>query len=211
MLKRAAFSFRDDLSIDAQIFDVMKFKPSTKGGGVLVELSPKETQLPTDLTADKLSAAFHLKEILVPVDFSDCSRKALMYAIPFAKQFDATITVVHVAPYFIQSPAIVVDDVQLLDECRKGLDKLVHELSGLVKVRAAFRVGNITSKIVEVAQETHADLIIISTHGNSGLMHVFLGSTAEKVVRHAPCPVLVVREKEHEFVADDSGSFSPAI
>ena len=189
----------------------MKFKPSIKSGGVLVELSPEEKQLPAEESANKLSQAFHLKEILVPTDFSDCSRKALIYAIPFAKQFDATITVVHVAPYFIQSPGIVVDDTQLLEDSRKGLDNVVRELSSLTKARAVFRMGNTASEIVAVAQETRADLIIISTHGNSGLMHLFLGSTAEKVVRHAPCPVLVVREKEHEFVNASLESFNPTI
>lgn len=185
----------------------MKFKPSIKGGGVLVELSPKEAQLP----AEKMSAAFQIKEILVPVDFSDCSRKAFMYAIPFAKQFDATITVLHVAPYIMQSPGIAFEETQIIEDCRKGLDNLTKELSGLAKVRTVFRMGNAASEIVEVAREIQADILIMSTHGKSGLMHVFLGSTAERVVRHAPCPVLVVREKEHEFVSGDAQSFNPVI
>jgi nucleotide-binding universal stress UspA family protein len=189
----------------------MKFKPSTKDGGVLVELSPEETQLPADLMGEKSFTAFQLKKILVPVDFSNCSKKALMYAIPFAQWFDATITLVHVTPYFVQPPGIIVEDTQLIEECRKGLNDLVLEISGRVKARAVFRLGNPASKIVEVAQQSNADLIIISTQGNTGLMHVFLGSTAERVVRHAPCPVLVVREKEHEFISGDVASFNPTV
>ena len=62
------------------------------------------------------------------------------------------------------------------------------------------RTGRAASEIVEVAKERNTDLIIISTHGYTGLKHVFLGSTTENVVRYAPCPVLTVREHEHEFV-----------
>lgn len=189
----------------------MKFKPSTRSGGVLVELSPKETQLPGELAGNKSLEAFHIKEILVPVDFSNCSTKALMYAIPFAKQFGARITVAHIAPYFVQPPSLAIDDTQLLEESRQALNKLAQDVGAHVKTQAVFRVGNPASKIVEVAQECAADLIIISTQGKSGLAHVFLGSTAERVVRHAPCPVLVVREKEHEFVSGFPESFHPTI
>jgi universal stress protein A len=61
-------------------------------------------------------------------------------------------------------------------------------------------IGRPYEEIITVAKEHKADLIIIATHGRSGLKHAFLGSTAERVVRHAPCPVLVVREREREFV-----------
>lgn len=185
----------------------MKFKPSPKNGGVVVELSPQESQLP----AGAPFADFHIKKILVPVDFSDCSKKALMYAVPFAKQFDATITVVHIAPYCVQPSEVVVAEAQLLEANLGALNNLVREISGSAQVEARIRVGNPASEIVELAAESQTDLIIISTHGKSGLLHVLMGSTAEKVVRHAPCPVLVVREKEHEFVSGAAGSFTPAI
>lgn len=185
----------------------MKFKPSPKNGGVLVELSPQESQLP----GGQPFADFHIKKILVPVDFSNCSKKALMYAVPFAKQFDATIMVVHVAPYCVQPSEMVVADAQLLEANLSALNNLVREISGAAQVEARVRVGNPASEIVELAQESQTDLIIISTHGKSGLLHVFMGSTAERVVRHAPCPVLVVREREHEFVSGSPDSFNPAI
>jgi nucleotide-binding universal stress UspA family protein len=62
------------------------------------------------------------------------------------------------------------------------------------------RIGSAWQEITEIARDRDIDLIIIGTHGYTGLKHLVLGSTAEKVVRHAPCPVLTVREKEHEFV-----------
>jgi universal stress protein A len=67
------------------------------------------------------------------------------------------------------------------------------------------RSGVAFDEIAKVARELKVDLIILSTHGHTGLKHVFLGSTAENVVRRAPCAVLVVREQEHEFVGKDNG------
>ena len=64
---------------------------------------------------------------------------------------------------------------------------------------AVVREGEPHSEIVAAAEELATDLIVLSTHGRTGIAHVFLGSTAEKVVRHAGCPVLIVREREHEF------------
>jgi nucleotide-binding universal stress UspA family protein len=164
----------------------MKFKPSNKGGGVLVELSSAEAQLPTENEIDKSLDAFHLKEILVPVDFSSCSRKALQYAIPLAKQFGATISVVHVAHECIQHPELVLGEAAILDASQTALNDFVREISSSIKTQAIVRIGQPASEIVELAQELQSDLIILSTHGRSGLAHVFLGSTAEKVVRHAP-------------------------
>jgi len=189
----------------------MKIKPRRKNGGVLVELSPKEAQFPPESETGMPLAVFHLKEILVPVDFSSCSKKALLYAIPFAKQFYSRITLVHVAPYAIQPPEAILAEAQTTDAERKALDDLVHEISNSVKVQTIVRAGNPATEIVELAKESQTDLIVLSTNGRSGLAHVILGSTAEKVVRHAPCPVLVVREKEHEFINDCSESFNPAI
>jgi nucleotide-binding universal stress UspA family protein len=67
-------------------------------------------------------------------------------------------------------------------------------------VRPLVCTGRAPWEILRVARETEADLIIIATHGYTGLKHVLLGSTAELVVRHAPCPVLTVRQVEHDFV-----------
>ncbi len=146
--------------------------------------------------------------ILVPVDFSECSKKALAYAIPLAKQFGATIDVVHVVPpYYALDPYGVAEyervEKELLATGEQRLARLLLDMipSGIA-ADIFVRTGKAAIEIVEVAKELEADLIILSTHGHTGLKHVILGSTAENVVRHAPCPVLTVREKEHEFIVN---------
>ena len=74
------------------------------------------------------------------------------------------------------------------------------EVGGLKETRSALRTGIASHEIVEAAKDFDVDLIVIATHGYTGWKHFCIGSTAERVVRAAPCPVLVVREKEHEFV-----------
>lgn len=185
----------------------MKVKPSKKPGQVIVELDRKDSPM---LAESGRSAAapleFKLKKILVPIDFSECSRKALQYAVPFAKQFGASLTLLHVvhinyagAEYGpIDFPLL---ERQLQENGEKQIAALVKKHIGdQVPAETLVRTGRAASEIVEAARELDIDLIIISTHGYTGLKHVFLGSTTENVVRYAPCPVLTVREHEHEFV-----------
>jgi nucleotide-binding universal stress UspA family protein len=82
-----------------------------------------------------------------------------------------------------------------------GLKELQVSIGDSVPSATLTRFGEAWAEIVAVAKEQGADLIVISTHGRTGFEHALLGSTTEKVVRHAPCPVLVVRQREHEFVA----------
>ena len=70
-----------------------------------------------------------------------------------------------------------------------------------VPINTLVRVGSPAREIVEVATDLNADIIVISTHGRTGFKHVLIGSVAENVVQRAPCPVLIVREREHEFLA----------
>ncbi|MBI3849938.1 MAG: universal stress protein [Verrucomicrobia bacterium] len=190
----------------------MKFKPTTKSGGVLVELGPKEAQLPVT-SAEKETAAlpvFKLKKILVPVDFSDCSNKALHYAIPFARQFDAELILLHVVQPYVPVPEMPTIDIGLLQSQMRGsgekeLKTLQRKVAGEVSSEIAVRVGTPYMEIIKAVKELDVDLVILATHGRTGLAHVFLGSTAERVVRHAGCPVLVVRERERDFVATQSG------
>ena len=175
----------------------MKAKPSTKPGRVLLELDRRDEPLMTAAIAT--ASPFRMKRILVSIDFSDCAKKALEYAIPLAKEHQAGITLLYVVP-----PPYAVgeyggfDYAQLQTGMRvtgeKELAKLaVDEVRGAVPAGTLVRVGSPAREIV--------DAIVISTHGRTGLKHVLLGSVVENVVRHAPCPVLVVREREHEFLA----------
>ncbi len=177
----------------------MKVK-STKSG-VAVERGAKDSGQP-----GKGASPFCIQKILVPVDFSECSRKALRYAIPFAKQFGASITLVFVAQInyavgefgMVDSPLM---EGQVREAAERAMEKLLREEIGdTVPATRQTRLGRPASEIAAAAKEIDADLIIISTHGHTGLKHVFLGSVTENVARIAPCPVLVVREEEHEFL-----------
>ena len=149
----------------------------------------------------------HLKRILVPVDFSPLSKKALHYATRLAQQFGAELSIFHVVEPevppafdgFMIAPPIVSNGAGA--HCSgqlKGLVNLVRK-GGVEQVNSTVRTGLAAFEIVEAAKEFDVDLIVIATHGYTGWKHFAIGSTAERVVRAAPCPVLVVREKEHEF------------
>ena len=141
-------------------------------------------------------ATLSVKTILVPLDFSDESRKALAYAAPFARQFGAEIVLLHVVepvatPDFAKSFPLALDNEKLMNAARDQLDH-ISRLEG-VRGKTLVRYGRSFQEIAGAARGLKADLIILSTHGYTGLKHVLLGSTTERVVRHAPCPVLVVR------------------
>jgi universal stress protein A len=182
----------------------MKAKPTRTPGEVVLELNRRDE--PFMAAANAVTSRFRMKRILVPIDFSDCSRKALQYAIPLAQEHNAALTLLYVVPPpYAAGEYVGIDYAQLQAEMRvsgdKGLSKLANELDGLVSAEKLVRVGSPASEIIEAAKDLDADVIVISTHGRTGLKHVLLGSVVEHVVRRAPCPVLVVREREHEFLA----------
>jgi len=186
----------------------MKFKPNKKSGGVNVELKRAEAQLPSEdpSPASEPLPVFKLRRILVPVDFSDCSMKALQYAIPFARQFHASLILLHVVQPYLPVPEMgTVDagliEAQLREGSAKQLEALKRKVAAEAPVETELRVGSPYSEIVNAVSSLRIDLILLSTHGRTGLAHVFMGSVTERVVRHASCPVLVVREGEHEFIA----------
>lgn len=185
----------------------MKIKRNSRNGGVVMQLDKNESRIRDTAPAPAAStlSVFQLKRILVPVDFSDCSAKALQYALPFARQFGATLLVTHVIQPYIPIPEMTGVDVELIEaQMREAAErelKVVRQaLPTDVASEQVLRIGHPQTEIVKAAKELNADLIIVSTHGRSGLAHVFLGSTAERVIRHAGCPVLVVRENERDFV-----------
>jgi nucleotide-binding universal stress UspA family protein len=151
-------------------------------------------------------ALLNLTSILVSIDFSKGSKKALQYAIPFARQFNAGIILLNVVqPHYVTGEFGAVDFPVFEADMQKNSAKQLSGLAakgvrGLVPVKTVVRTGSPVNEIVDAAKELKADLIILSTHGRTGLGHVLLGSVAENVVRHASCPVLVVREHEREFV-----------
>jgi universal stress protein A len=149
-----------------------------------------------------------LKKVLVPVDFSETSKKAFQYALKFAEQFACEITLLHVvqpmtpmvgAPLAVE-PFFGVEDEFSVAEKNLALLAAESHANGANFVNSSVRIGHAPNEITKAAKDLDMDLIIISTHGYTSWRHLCIGSTAERVVRTAPCPVLVVREKEHEFI-----------
>ena len=148
-----------------------------------------------------------IRNILVPIDFSECSRKALHYAGAFARLFNARITLLHVFRPLQGGGGEMgaIDYLALENEsracCERQLEELAREELGKgITFEVEVRNGHTVSEITRAAKECEADVLVVSTHGRTGIRHALLGSIAESVVQHASCPVLVVREHEHEFV-----------
>ncbi|MBE0545549.1 MAG: universal stress protein [Verrucomicrobia bacterium] len=147
---------------------------------------------------DRAADPTRIRRILAPVDFSPPSLEALRYAVEFAGAFDADLTVFH-AVLSLPPPRRLAAfarglEVEALKQAREDLTALVKaEVRGAVPVSTKIAAGIPRDAIVQVAGRLKADLIIVATHGRTGLERWMMGSTAERVVRHAPCPVLVMR------------------
>jgi universal stress protein A len=142
-----------------------------------------------------------LKQILVPVDFSECSSSALDYALMLARNFHARLVLLHVVEpavypdsYLVAASTLEETSDKLMAASRERLAAIRERpaLQGL-SVELLVRMGRAQSEIPDTAKATGSDLIVMGTHGYSGLKHVLLGGTAERVVRHSQCPVLTVR------------------
>ncbi|MBT8379193.1 MAG: universal stress protein [Ignavibacteria bacterium] len=148
-----------------------------------------------------------IKKVLIPIDFSDYSKSALRYAINFAKCFKAEMHLIYVVEPVIYPPdfsmgqiAIPSVNAEWDERAKDELSKLAkEEIPNDVKSKTIIKTGKPFLEIIETAAEEDIDLIIISTHGHSGVEHILFGSTAEKVVRKAPCPVLTLREPVKGF------------
>jgi len=150
--------------------------------------------------------AFLLKKILVPIDFSDASKNAFRYAVRLAEEFAAELTLLYVlapapSPGFAGTSGAPADFEADFPRVEKNSQALIASVGNGAAERSRWtmRAGVPSHEIVEMAKDADTDLIVIATHGYTGWKHFCIGSTAERVVRAAPCPVLVVREKEHEF------------
>jgi universal stress protein A len=147
-----------------------------------------------------------LKKILVPIDFSPPSKNAFKYAVRFAEEFGGELTLLYVLEPASMTGYLPIPEATAFVEgdivaAGKHLRSLIASVRNQKIKQPHWKVrGGLPShEIVEVAKELEVDLIIVATHGYTGWKHFCIGSTAERVVRAAPCPVLVVREKEHEF------------
>jgi universal stress protein A len=164
---------------------------------------------PTQELKPLVASQIQIKRILVPVDFSAQSIKALHYALSFAEQYGARLIVLNVVEPAVYPSELgyIPNEIEALHEnvirnAKECLQELVSSrLPPQIAADHVVRIGSPYQEITAAASEQDTDLIVIATHGYTGLKHVFLGSTAERVLRHAPCPVLTVREREHDFVS----------
>ncbi len=149
--------------------------------------------------------AIEIKKILVPTDFSKYADYAMRYAADLAHDFEAELLILHVVPegdlrsMYDYPPDFPLE--QILDDQKKAAEQRFAEIvadekrRGL-KVTPLVYSGKVYEEIIQTAKAHAADLIVIATHGRTGLTHLLLGSVAEKVVRLAPCPVLTIKHPE---------------
>jgi nucleotide-binding universal stress UspA family protein len=157
--------------------------------------------------ARRSKKALQLRRILVPVDFSRQSVKALRYALSLAAKFRAEVRLLHVIdPEQEPSPAIIRMPMVTEPETMAMIaEKILRSWAAKFQIPVSAKTcsvqqGRTFKKIVATASEARADLIVLATHGYSGFQHVIHGSTAERVVQHSKCPVLIVRKREREFL-----------
>jgi len=144
------------------------------------------------------------KNILVPVDFSSHSDEAVRIAADLSRRYEGSLTLVHVFQplhdpmpegYVLYTPKQVTELTQHLERLLAA-SKKTAEAAGALGVQTRLLQGLVTVELLEFARTQRADLIVMGTHGRTGVAHALLGSVAERVLRKAPCPVLTVRADE---------------
>jgi len=149
------------------------------------------------------------KRILFPTDFSPSAQHALDYAISLALEYESTIILAHVIEDISFNSSFTLSSFPTSLEYHHGMQERAKEelarvlspqLKRQINVEEAVVRGRPFVEIIRVAKEKGADLIVMATHSQTGIRHSHLGSTAERVVRKAPCPVMVIRHPEYQFI-----------
>jgi nucleotide-binding universal stress UspA family protein len=135
------------------------------------------------------------------------AEKAFPYATALARKFGASITLVYLVPthlaFSLSQLGVVLEEKKLLQQAEEELPRFREaELDPRVQVSTMVLAGGPIYGICQMADSEAADLIVMSTHGHTGFRRFMLGSVTEHVLREAPCPVLVVRDREHEFLVE---------
>lgn len=144
-----------------------------------------------------------IEKILIAVDFSEPSEKALAMGALLARRFQVPVKLLHVsAPVVVPWEVSLAGGVDLeaigeemMEKAKKSLEDLAAKYLGDLHAEIEVRQGDAASEILFVAEHGNIDLVVVATHGRSGLRRFVMGSVAEKIVRHAPCPVLSIRHE----------------
>ena len=171
---------------------------------------------PNSLTQSFPKDGLSIRTILVPLDFSRRSQKAIDYALSLVDRFSAKLHFVHVCDHNSSLPAwarvaLAVTEDEMGRRAKLRLQDIAGKYAADIPPENLHAIkGNYSHEICELAAKLEADLIVATTHGHTGLKHLFLGSTAERLVQHAPCPILVVRERERDFLRANGQATSQA-
>jgi nucleotide-binding universal stress UspA family protein len=142
-----------------------------------------------------------IRHILVPTDFSAPSQQAMTYAFELAQKVGAKLSLLHVieVPVYAIEVSLPLEDLE--QDARRGLARLLPEAAAAhVDVTRLVAMGVPYEQILEMATAEQVDLIVMATHGRTGLRRLAMGSVAERVVRMAPCPVLTIRSPGEDSV-----------
>ncbi|HVN95301.1 MAG TPA: universal stress protein [Syntrophorhabdaceae bacterium] len=146
------------------------------------------------------------KKVLCAVDFSEFTDQIVGYAVNIAKKFDAALHMIHVIPNltyytpyesFLTPENLVAVEKNMEKGVDKDFDKIIKKID--IPVKKTVRTGITFVEIIDYVKAESIDLIVMGTHGRSGIEHILIGSVAEKVVRKSPCPVLTIRPKNLQF------------
>jgi len=146
------------------------------------------------------------EKILCPVDFSEFTDEILAYAVDIAKRFDSELHLIHVIPNlnyftpyesFLTPENLVAIERNIEGEVGRDFDKITKKLD--LPFKRIVKTGVTFVEIIDYIKDQGIGLVVMGTHGRSGIEHILIGSVAEKVVRKSPCPVLTVRPKDKAF------------
>jgi nucleotide-binding universal stress UspA family protein len=142
-----------------------------------------------------------VQKILFPIDFSESSEQYIPWVVTLAKTFEATVYLISVTPdmssfatFYAPHASIKGFQKEIMEGAEKKMKEFIAlHLKGLPKVETRLPTGKADEKILEVAKQEKVDMIIMGSHGRTGLERTIFGSIAEKVIKNSPCPVLVIR------------------
>jgi universal stress protein A len=146
------------------------------------------------------------KKILCPIDFSEFTNEIIEYALDITKRYNAELHLIHIIPNlnyftpyesFFTPENLIVVERNMETEVNKDFDKIMKTIG--IPVKKVIRTGAAFVEIIDYVKSESIDLIVIGTHGRTGIEHILIGSVAEKVVRKSPCPVLTIRPKSKQF------------